>query len=218
MLENVIIAIDTYDIEMFKNILNTTKDYFLWYKIHSIFLSQHEYVVKILKTERKKIFLDLKFFDTPATIEKHIKAISRYCDMFTFHLLSGKESIKMASNIAKEEGVIPVGVSILTSLSDENIREIGITSSVSEEVLKLVSIGIEEGITHFVCSPHEIMLIKEKFPSVKLLTPGIRISRPKHDQKRVMTPKEALSLGADFIVMGREIIESKDINTVLQNL
>jgi len=201
----VIVALDTTDLDDFYAKFNQTKDYFVWFKIHSIFLKEHTKPIFCLRENNKKVFLDLKFFDIPTTVENHIKSISKFADMFTVHLMSGKDCLKRVANISKELNMIPVGVSILTSFCEEDLKTIGINNGMLSEVLKLIEVGINSGIEHFVCSPLEVKTIKGNFPNAKLITPGIRIQKEKDDQRRVMTPEEAFNEGADFIVMGRDV-------------
>ena len=201
----VIVALDTTELDDFYDKLSQTKDYFTWFKVHSIFLKEHIKPILYLRENNKKVFLDLKFFDIPTTVENHIRSISKFTDMFTVHLLSGRECLKRVVNVSKELNVIPVGVSILTSFSEEDLKDIGINNTMISEVLKLMELGVSSGIEYFVCSPLEVKTIKTNFPNVKLITPGIRLQKEKDDQKRVMTPEEAFKEGSDFIVMGRDI-------------
>jgi orotidine-5'-phosphate decarboxylase len=201
----IIIALDTTELDDFYTKFYQTKDLFSWFKIHSIFLKEHTKPIFTLRENGKKIFLDLKFFDIPTTVENHIRSISKFADMFTIHLLSGKECLKRVSKISRELNMIPVGVSILTSFSEEDLKEIGINNTIISEVLKLVELGVNSGIEYFVCSPLEVKIVKNNFPNVKLITPGIRLQKEKDDQKRIMTPEEAFKEGSDFIVMGRDI-------------
>lgn len=217
-IERIIVAVDTVSLDEFKKIIEKTQEMFIWYKIHSIFLLGHRNVVEELMRRNKKIFLDLKFFDIPVTVEKHIRVISQFCNMFTIHLLSGEECLRVASEVSKELKITPVGVSILTSFSEEDLKKIGIDKSISEEVLKLVELGLNKGINHFVCSPLEIELIKTKFPEAKLITPGIRITESKDDQKRVMSPKEAFSKGSDYLVMGRDIMRLEKPEDIIKHI
>ncbi len=220
MINKIIVAIDTTNLEEFMKIFEVTSKYFLYYKIHSIFLKDKN-VIKFLRDNNKKIFLDLKFFDIPATMERHVEAISEYCDMFTIHLMSGKDGLRSVTQKSKEKGIIPVGVSVLTSFDNNSLKSIGILTDIESQVLRLIEIGIESGLTHFVCSPMEIKPVKNRFPDVKLITPSVRIFRGNDDQKRVMSAQEALNLGADYIVIGREITKSdspESVIKVLENL
>lgn len=216
--DNIIVAADFTNFEEFQNLFTKTRDIFSWYKIHSIFLLEHKRVSDILRNNGKKIFLDLKFFDIPATVEKHVEVISNFADMFTVHLLSGRECLKKVVNVSKDKGITPVGVSILTSFSDNDLKDIGIDLNIKDEVIRLVEIGVDCGINHFVCSPLEIESIKRIFPNVKLITPGIRIFGNTDDQKRVMSLKEAFTNGADFVVMGRDILRLDKVEDIFSYL
>ncbi|MCS7299468.1 MAG: orotidine-5'-phosphate decarboxylase [Spirochaetia bacterium] len=214
-LERVIVAVDVVDYAEFEKVFSRTRELFSWYKIHSIFLSEHSRVCDELKENGKKIFLDLKFFDIPATVEKHIRVVSRFSDMITIHLLSGRDTIRVAAEVSKECNTIPVGVSVLTSFTDDTIREIGICNSIVDEVLRLVELGIGCGITHFVCSPMEVKILKNRFDGITVITPGVRISSNVDDQKRITTPREAFASGADYIVMGRDLIRLTKVDDIL---
>lgn len=216
--DRVILAMDFISFEEFERMLNKTKSLFSWYKVHSIFLREHRRVCDTLREEGKRVFLDLKFFDIPATVEKHIRVISSFADMFTIHLLSGRESLKVAVEVSREERITPVGVGVLTSFSDEDLLKVGIGLNVREETLRLIEVGVESGISHFVCSPLETKIIKDKFPFAKVITPGVRITPKKDDQKRVTTPREAFSDGADFIVIGRDIMRLAKPEDILKYL
>ncbi len=135
----------------------------------------------------------------------------------TIHTAGGSAMMKAASEAAtlaaKNEGCerpIIVGVTILTSLDNEDIEAIGFQNKVSMQVVKLARLAKESGLDGVVCSPHEIKLIKESCGAdFKLVVPGIRpAGSDTGDQKRVMTPEEAVSLGADYLVIGRPITKS----------
>lgn len=213
--EKIIVAVDVVDFGGFEALFLRTKESFLWYKLHSIFLREHGRVVNILRENGKRVFVDLKFFDIPATVEKHVEVISNFADMFTIHLLSGRECLKRVVGLSFEKNIIPVGVSVLTSFSDNDLREIGIMDDVENEVLRLIEIGVSVGMSHFVCSPMEVEFVKREFPHVKLITPGVRITNQSDDQKRVMNIREAFEKGADWVVMGRDIMRLRDPRDIL---
>lgn len=214
-LDRIIVAVDVTDYSDFERVFSKTREFFSWYKIHSVFLSEHSRVCDTLKENGKKVFLDLKFFDIPATVEKHIRVISRFSDMITIHLLSGRDTLKVASDVSKEYNIIPVGVSVLTSFTDQTIREVGICSSVVDEVLRLVELGIDCGINHFICSPMEVRVVKERFENITVITPGVRLGSEIDDQKRITTPREAFLNGADYIVMGRDLMRLGKVDDIL---
>lgn len=167
------------------------------------------------------IFLDLKFHDIPNTVEKALKSISSLpCFMTTIHMLNGRETIKKCVNLRKENNQTPmvIGVTVLTSHAD--IHEIGIQKSITDQVLLLADIAAEEGLDGIVCSPHEIAAIKSRFGnSLKLICPGIRPEGSlSNDQRRIMTPKQAITLGADYLVIGRPITESPHPEKIAQEI
>ena len=173
--------------------------------------------LEVAKANRN-IFLDLKLHDIPNTVAKTIHAFMPLGPkIMTIHTAGGSAMMKAASEAAtlaaKNEGCerpIIVGVTILTSLDNEDIEAIGFQNKVSMQVVKLARLAKESGLDGVVCSPHEIKLIKESCGAdFKLVVPGIRpAGSDTGDQKRVMTPEEAVSLGADYLVIGRPITKS----------
>lgn len=173
--------------------------------------------LEVAKANRN-IFLDLKLHDIPNTVAKTIHALMPLRPkIMTIHTAGGPTMMKAASEAAtlaaKNEGCerpIIVGVTILTSLDNEDIEAIGFQNKVSMQVVKLARLAKESGLDGVVCSPHEIKLIKESCGAdFKLVVPGIRpAGSDTGDQKRVMTPEEAVSLGADYLVIGRPITKS----------
>ncbi len=173
--------------------------------------------LEVAKANRN-IFLDLKLHDIPNTVAKTIHALMPLRPkIMTIHTAGGSAMMKAASEAAtlaaKNEGCerpIIVGVTILTSLDNEDIEAIGFQNKVSMQVVKLARLAKESGLDGVVCSPHEIKLIKESCGvDFKLVVPGIRpAGSDTGDQKRVMTPEEAVNLGADYLVIGRPITKS----------
>ncbi len=178
------------------------------------YISFGEKLIYFLKERKKELFLDLKFKDIPNTVAGAVRSSLKYKPRFlTIHLNGGEEMIKAAVQEAqKEENTNITGVTVLTSMSEENLLNIGVKESVKENVLRLVEIGIKCGVNHFVCSPKEISVLRENFgKEIILLTPGIRPSwSAKGDQKRVFTPSLAISKGTNYMVIGRPITKAKD--------
>lgn len=163
----------------------------------------------------KKVFLDLKYHDIPNTAAGAVKAAARHgVFMLTIHASGGKEMLARAVEAAKEEagkrGIeapLLLGVTVLTSLKDEHLGEIGFRPPVLEQVLRLSRLAREAGLDGVVCSPQEIEMIRrETGEGFLVVTPGIRPAGSEaQDQKRIMTPAEALRKGADYLVVGRPI-------------
>jgi orotidine-5'-phosphate decarboxylase len=163
----------------------------------------------------KKPFLDLKFHDIPNTAAGAVRSATRIgAHMLTLHTCGGEEMMAAAAKAAREESArsgkeksILLGVTVLTSLKDEQLRRIGFAERVAEQVLRLAVMAREAGLDGVVCSPHEIEIIKKECGrDFLVVTPGIRPSwAAAQDQKRIMTPAEAILKGADYIVIGRPI-------------
>jgi len=164
-----------------------------------------------LKGRGAKIFLDFKFFDIPNTMSESAKSIIELgADFFTVHLMSSESHLKKVVETVKEfsNGKTKIlGVSVLTSWTNDNLMQIGIKEKTEKQVLKLAELGLKAGIDGIVSSPIELGFLKSKFgDSLTLVTPGIRPSwSEKDDQKRTMGFHEAIEKGADFVVIGRPI-------------
>lgn len=166
------------------------------------------------------IFLDLKFHDIPNTVAGAIRAIAPLGPkILTIHTQGGPEMMRRATEAAKEEAVkhghvAPwvVGVSILTSLDDGDLSAIGVADSVPDQVARLAALASDSGLDGMVCSPKEITLARAATRhDFKLVVPGIRpAGSAAGDQKRVMTPADAVSAGADVLVIGRPITQADD--------
>ena len=172
-------------------------------------------IIRYLQDRKKKLFLDLKFKDIPNTVYGAVQSSLEYRpDFLTIHVSGGAEMIRKAveaaedAKNAKDAPVLTLlGVTVLTSLSDEDLRETGINLSTEEAVLKLCELGIRNGLHSFVCSPLEIAPLRRRFGNdIVLVTPGIRPQwAAKGDQKRVFTPKMAVEAGSDYLVIGRPL-------------
>lgn len=166
------------------------------------------------------IFLDLKLHDIPSTVAKAIHALMPLKPMImTIHTGGGTAMMKAAAeaatlaaqNVGCARPAI-VGVTILTSLDEDDLKAVGLSTPVSSQVVRMAKLAQESGLDGVVCSPAEITAIREACgPGFKLVVPGIRpAGSAAGDQKRVMTPSEAISHGADYIVIGRPITMAAD--------
>jgi len=163
----------------------------------------------------KKPFLDLKFHDIPNTVAGAVRSATRHgVHMLTLHSSGGKEMMAAATRAAQEESArtgkgrpILLGVTVLTSLKDDELRRIGFAHAVADQVLRLAVLAKDAGLDGVVCSPHEIEIIKKECGrDFLIVTPGIRPAwAAAQDQKRIMTPAEALEKGADYLVIGRPV-------------
>ena len=180
---------------------------------------------KILENLNKKgfdIFLDLKIQDIPNTVYKKMKNLLNHKVWMTnIHLLGGEEMIQAARE-AKEHSnseALLIGVSVLTSLSEKNIKNMGFSIKISELVNILSISAKKNNLDGVVCSAREVPEIKENFGEDFItVTPGIRIQEDNNDQSRVATLREAEKNGSDFIVLGREVTASEDISKMIKKV
>jgi orotidine-5'-phosphate decarboxylase len=181
-----------------------------------LFTSEGPSLIKEVKILRKKIFLDLKLHDIPNTVAEAVKvAVKHGAHMLTLHSSGGREmmekAVEAAEKEAEKEGTdkpLLLAVTILTSLKDDELREIGMTADTFKQVLRLAKLAQEAGADGVVCSPQEIEIIRKEIgKDLLVVVPGIRPSwAVAHDQKRIMTPSLAIQKGADYLVIGRPII------------
>ena len=163
----------------------------------------------------KRIFLDLKLHDIPNTVAKAIASVSNLpIDMLTIHTCGGREMMEWAVKAQQEKkpDLLLLGVTVLTSMDDETLAEIGVKRTAAEQVSALTALANKAGMSGLVCSPHEAASVKATHgDQFKLVTPGIRpVGADAGDQKRIMTPQLAAEQGADYIVVGRPIYQAKD--------
>src|SRR6266567_2099070 len=169
-------------------------------------------VVRAVLSTGAKVWLDLKLHDIPNTVARAVESASNLgVHMLTIHLSGGSEMIR-AATAARTNNISILGVTILTSATEQTLREIGIADKVDDQVLRLAKVGVDAGIDGLVTSPHEIKVLRAEFgDKIKIVVPGIRPAGSEAgDQKRVMTPREALGAGADYLVIGRPIIADRN--------
>ena len=173
------------------------------------------------------IFLDLKFHDIPNTVKKAVETVIKMgVWMLNVHSLGGKEMLRAAYEVVEKASTKPllVGVTVLTSLNDKALKEVGLGLNTVDQVLLLAELCQSEGLNGVVCSANELSILRKHLKEDFLLvTPGIRSSEiEKDDQKRISTASEAISNGADYIVIGREISNeidpSKKIRQILETV
>lgn len=163
------------------------------------------------------VFLDLKLHDIPNTVKKSVMGLSNLpIKMITVHLTGGKDMIMAAVEAVSGKGIKIFGVTVLTSLSDDDTKNI-FQRTASEQVNEMLDLAELVGIDGVVCSTHELELVKKR-ESLLSITPGIRLKDSNDDQKRVMTPKKATDLGADYLVIGRPITTSENITKTLNEI
>lgn len=167
-----------------------------------------------------KVFLDLKLHDIPNTVGKAVEAAGTLgVRMLTLHLSGGSEMIRAAVS-ARSDSLLLLGVTVLTSSTDETLAETGIAGKTSDQVLRLARLGVANGIDGLVASPHEARMLRAEFgDQIRIVTPGIRPSgADPGDQKRFATPREAIEAGADYLVIGRPITGAPDPKAAAQGV
>lgn len=177
-------------------------------------------IVHRIRERGAMVFLDLKFHDIPNTVARAVAAAVRLdVQMLTVHASGGREMLQAAEQSAQETafqlGRTPpwvLGVTVLTSLDSAALSEVGMDANVDNQVRRLATVAVKAGLRGLVCSPREVARLRQTVPpNTQLITPGVRTDGGKpDDQKRTLTPREALRAGADWLVIGRPIIAAAD--------
>jgi orotidine-5'-phosphate decarboxylase len=170
-----------------------------------------EVVASIRGASGVQIFLDLKLHDIPATVASAVRTVARLRpQLITVHAAGGPAMIRAAVEAAP--GTPIAAVTALTSLTGEDLDRIGVPGGTADWVLRLAALAVEAGASGLVCSPREVAAVRDEVgPGITLITPGVRpAGADTHDQARVATPEEALSAGADLLVIGRAITGAPD--------
>jgi orotidine-5'-phosphate decarboxylase len=176
--------------------------------------------VRRIRGSGASVFLDLKFHDIPNTVAKAVAAATRLdVQMLTIHTSGGTEMMRAAYESAQStaeqcgwKAPLVLGVTVLTSMDSRALSEIGTEPNVGAQVERLAGLAVKAGLKGLVCSPLEITAVRQTLPhEMQLVTPGIRTGTEKaDDQKRTLTPKEALDAGANWLVIGRPIYAAKN--------
>jgi orotidine-5'-phosphate decarboxylase len=215
MSKTIIVAVDETKLGNFQSVVDSLNSDLCMIKIGSVsFNALGHQAISYASNKGFKIFLDLKLHDIPNTVKKSIKGlVSLPIDMMTIHTSGGLEMMKAAKKAVDGTDIKIFGVTALTSLSDEDTSLI-FKRTAAEQVNTMLDLAEQAGIDGVVCSPHELSLVTKR-ESLLSITPGIRLKDSNDDQNRVMTPKNALKQGANFLVIGRPITEAKNIKKAL---
>ena len=216
MNEKIIVALDLRGYDAILNLVDKLEEA-VWFKVGAVnFTAYGTKLIEELKKRNKKVFLDLKYHDIPNTVKEAVYAANELgIDMFTIHSIGGIEMMIAAQEAVKEfeikhnkKGAQILAVTVLTSMNNDNLkRDMFINMNVEETVLKLANNALKAGISGLVASAKETKLVRENFGDYfTIVTPGIRPAwASKNDQKRVVTPKNAIELGSNYIVIGRPV-------------
>ena len=170
-------------------------------------------LVRRIRGEGCDVFLDLKFHDIPNTVAGAVRSAAALGVKFaTVHASGGKAMLAAASDAARGTGTTILAVTVLTSLDDADLASVGFSLGAAEAVLRLADLAVSSGVGGIVCSAREVAAVRSRAGNdVALVTPGVRMAgEDAGDQKRVVTPAEAVRLGADFLVVGRPITRAPD--------
>ena len=215
MSKTIIVAVDETQLGNFQIVVDSLDSDLCMIKIGSVsFNALGHQAISYASNKGFKIFLDLKLHDIPNTVKKSIEGlVSLPIEMMTIHTSGGLEMMMAAMKAVEGSDIKVFGVTALTSLSDEDTSFI-FKRTAEEQVSAMLDLAEQAGIDGVVCSPHELSLVAKR-KSLLSITPGIRLKDSNDDQSRVMTPKDAINLGANFLVIGRPITEAENIKEAL---
>lgn len=223
--EKIIVALDVATKEKALDLVEELRSQISFFKIGlQLYTAEGPEIVRAVLSTGAKVWLDIKLHDIPNTVARAVESANNLgVQMLTIHLSGGSEMIR-AATAARANNILILGVSVLTSATEQTLREIGISDKVDDQVLRLAKLGVEAGIDGIVASPHEIKTLQAAFGhKIKIVVQGIRPTWAEPgDQKRFMTPSEALGAGADYIGIGRPITRhsrpGEAVTKILQEL
>jgi orotidine-5'-phosphate decarboxylase len=226
MNRKIIVALDVSSRQHALHLVEQLHDLAGMFKVGSqLFMAEGAPIVREIIDAGGKVFLDLKFHDIPNTVSHAaVEAARLGVSMMTIHASGGRAMMEtLARDLDEKFGdrkPIVVAVTILTSLDTKALFEMGLEMPVDEQVQRLALLAQDCGIAGVVCSPREIQLVRRSVdPAFKIVTPGIRLpDQSLNDQQRIATPREALSSGADYIVVGRAVTDNDDPRSALERL
>jgi orotidine-5'-phosphate decarboxylase len=209
--DRIIVPLDVPTLEAAISLVEQLPQVSFWKVGLELFVSTGPEILQILKEQDKRIFLDLKFHDIPNTVMSACRSASQYgVDLLTIHATAGRSALKLAAE-AMHQSQSPtklVAITLLTSLISRDLAfDLKVPLELPDYVLQMALLAQESGIHGAVCSPQEVNQLREICdPDFLLICPGVRPSWSiTGDQRRVMTPAEAIAAGADYLVIGRPI-------------
>lgn len=213
--ERIYVALDTTDVDYAVDLAKRLKGLVGGMKVgKEFFTANGPQGVERITEVGMPVFLDLKFHDIPNTVAGAIRASGKTnAQIVNVHAQGGPAMLRAAADAGKEAGIpLTIAVTILTALDDDDLQAIGVTDGVEDQVIRLAKLTQDNGLGGVVCSAREIKPIRAACgPDFKLIVPGIRPSwAASGDQKRIMTPRDAVLAGADILVIGRPITQADD--------
>ena len=229
MRERLILALDVDDLERVKALVSLLGSKVGMFKVgKQLFTHAGPQAVKLIQSMGGEVFLDLKFHDIPNTVAKAaIEATRLGVKMFNVHASGSLEMMRLTvrevSRVCRQEGLrrpIMLAVTVLTSLNKSDLQRVGVDGEVADQVIRLALLTRQAGMDGVVASPQEVASIRAACGRrFIIVSPGVRPQRAKrNDQRRVMTPEETIRAGADYIVVGRPIMEAKDPMSAAQEI
>jgi len=221
----IFVAVDTVSVERAKSIIDATANYVIGYKFGLEFFSSNRgrHIIKKFINFKTRIFLDLKLKDIPNTVYKTILGLNDLkIDYLTVHASGGYEMLKAAKKAQEKTNkrLKLIAVTVLTSLTNNDLKTMGNNTTIQNHVQKLAVLSKKAKIHGVVCSAHEIKIVRKINKEFEILVPGIRIDKKKTgDQKRIMSPVQAINAGANYLVIGRDITKGNirsNVHKVLQ--
>jgi orotidine-5'-phosphate decarboxylase len=212
--DKIIVPLDVPTPNAARNLINAIAGTVGFFKIgNQLFTAAGPAIVREVLDSGSKVFLDLKYHDIPNTVRHAVEsACALGVDMLTVHLSGGRAMCEAAVVGRGLSTTLVLGVTVLTSMTDDALSEIGFRGTVQDEVLLLAELAKNVGITGLVASPQELSILKNSYGSLfTTVIPGIRPAWSElGDQKRILTPKQAVDAGADYLVIGRPITASSN--------
>jgi orotidine-5'-phosphate decarboxylase len=219
--DKIIVALDVATKEKALDLVEELRDQISFFKIGlQLYTAEGPEIVRAVLSAGAKVWLDIKLHDIPNTVARAVESATNLgVHMLTIHLSGGSEMIR-AATAARTNNITLLGVTVLTSATEQTLREIGIADRVEDQVLCLAKLGVEAGIDGVVASPHEIKTLRREFgDKIKIVVQGIRPSWAEPgDQKRFMTPCQAVEAGADYIGIGRPIVAHRNPQEALKKI
>lgn len=222
----VLLAVDTNDVRQARSVVAELHDEVGGFKLGLEFFAAHgPKGVREAAPAGRRLFLDLKLHDIPNTVAGAVTSAAGACrpDLLTVHAQGGAAMIRAAREAADAFGAARpaiVAVTVLTSLDDADLEAMGVAGGATAQVVRLGRLAVEAGADGLVCSPKEIAPLREALgPDPMLVVPGIRMAGDaRGDQKRIMTPRDAMAAGATYIVVGRSITAAEDRRAAAQRV
>lgn len=224
--EKIVVGLDVDSPRLALRLVRELHDLTAMFKVGSqLYMAAGRVIVEEIVNAGGKVFLDLKFHDIPNTVAlAAIEAAKLGVTMMTIHASGGRAMMEAVagrlSDVFGASKPLAVAVTVLTSLDEHSLREIGVSHSPDDQVRRLALLAEDCGIDGVVCSPREIPLVRGAVRSgFRIVTPGVRLpGQPTHDQQRTSAPSWAIAAGADYIVVARPVVQDPNPRSALERI